>query len=138
MKVIKLNKKIYTNYANGKQSIFSFSNFHSAKNCSLYLTNYKNKYDSYPCVIDVDCPPSKLELIENNVVGPFELFIENNNLSDLKKLATVLNLGLVCIEDFKFSFSEQEIYINFFAKDLISNDVFEYNHLENVSNDNFL
>jgi hypothetical protein len=130
----------FTNFINNKQSVYSFYTEESANKCKMYLGKYKHTYGKYPPTIDNDTPVFKFETLPFEKREPLqnilnsELILLEEDDSFLKMECNVLNIGLIGINNFDYSFSPNEIKINFTACDLFTKDVFQYNHIEYKSN----
>jgi hypothetical protein len=119
IKYIKSNTKIYTSRVNNEQVMYSFINEISANNCKQFLKVYKDIHGKYP-----DNNNSSVQF-SNEIIT-----IEEETIGSLQNTCLLLNIGLLGITDFNYSFNRGLVNVDFKAANLITEDLEELKQSE--------
>ena len=118
------NGNYYTTSINKKQSIMAFSNKKAVTDCTYFLAHYKNKFNRFPSINEketVQVEYSKYHLIEKYSVMDIlstEIFVNDDDISELVDKCGFANLGLLVVNSFGFVDHNSRIDISFKAQDV--------------------
>ena len=113
------NNKIYTTSVNNKTTMYSFMDLQSATNCKSFLTNYKKFYGNYPGKNAKEMEWNGTERTEWNE----QLEVEEDTIGNLQNTCLLLNIGLLGITQFNYSFNNKQCNVELQAVDLITDDL---------------
>jgi len=119
IKYIKSSNKIYTSRVNNEQVLYSFINEISANNCMKFLNVYKNIHGKYP-----ENDNSSIQF-SNEIIT-----LEEETIGSLQNTCLLLNIGLLGITDFNYSFNRGLVNVDFKAANLITEDLEELKQSE--------
>jgi hypothetical protein len=119
IKYIKSSNKIYTSRVNNEQVLYSFINEISANNCMKFLNVYKNIHGKYP-----ENDNSSIQF-SNEIIT-----LEEETIGSLQNTCLLLNIGLLGITDFNYSFNRGLVNVEFKAANLITEDLEELKQSE--------
>ena len=119
IKYIKSSNKIYTSRVNNEQVLYSFINEISANNCMKFLNVYKNIHGKYP-----ENDNSSIQF-SNEIIT-----LEEETIGSLQNTCLLLNIGLLGITDFNYSFNRGLVKVDFKAANLITEDLEELKQSE--------
>ena len=110
VKYLKSNNKMYTSMVSNKRTMYSFIHHRSADTCVQFLTNYKILYGNYP---------------DTKTQDYTSITVHEETIGSLQNLCALLNIGLLCITEFNYTFNKGSCDVQFEAADLITQDIQE-------------
>ena len=137
---INKNKKVkyYTSILNGKQSIITFANDYTVKDCAYFISDYRNKYGYHPTLNnDKNHKYIFRHLMKKNQYNDLkdELVIIKESSEELINKCLITNLGLVLIHDFNYkNINSDKIDISFSAQEITFGDKTYIHSIEELNN----
>jgi hypothetical protein len=117
--------KLYSSRINEKVYMYSFLNLETAKKCFEFLKKYKEVNGYYPDLHGKHIKRVK-EPIENYI------YIDDENLINLKKSCLLNGVGLIGISNFEYTFIDSLFgQKNIFNLNISAIDLLEHNTLDN-------
>lgn len=114
LKIIKNSNGFYTSTINDNRTMFSFMNTQSALRCTNFLTHYAEVYGKFP---GSTCIPINLDT---------SLTIQEVDIKKVQNTCLLLNLGLIGITEFDYTFYKYDYDVKFRSENLITDELENY------------
>ena len=118
----------YSGYIKEKQHIYSFLNYESANNYSLFLGEFKSIYGDWPSNSQPGTVLKNKRLQFSERRSPLEIketdiIIKDEKLENMQKYCVFNNLGLLGVTFFEYSIFDYKIDLYISACSLLSEDI---------------
>ena len=114
VKIIKNSTGYYTSTINDNRTMFSFMNTRSASRCKNFLVQYSQVYGKFP---GSNCIPIKLDNV---------LSIHDIDIKRAQNTCLLLNLGLIGITEFDYTFDKHHYDVKFRSENLMTDELENY------------
>ena len=116
--VIIHDRNYYSAFMNERQHVYSFVNVDSAKRCSRFLSEFKEKYDVFPMLNDLKSIVP-IKKIKDDID---EIYIQQVETEELQSKCLTFNIGLIGVTAFDYKIEVDKITVDFEAADLLPDD----------------
>jgi hypothetical protein len=116
--VIIHDRKYYSAFINERQHVYSFVHVDSAKRCSKFLAEFKQKYNVFPMLDDL----RSIVPIKRIKDYTDEMYIEQVETEELQCKCLTYNIGLIGVSSFDYKIEVDKITVDFEAADLLPDD----------------
>jgi len=126
--VIVHDRRYYSAIINERQHVYSFLQVDTAKRCSMFLAEFKHKYNKFP-ILDENTlnhmylkPVTQIKRIPVHSILSTELYIKEMDIEELSTRCMSFNIGLIGVDNFDYKMDTHKITLDFGAANLLPDD----------------